>query len=755
MFSNIQPFIDAGWYTIPLRGSKITRSKDGTSKEAQYPSDWTQYQHSFNDVATPVGAVIPGKESNIIVVDCDSTETTELFQALLPNHEAVAYGTGKKDKLGNDILSSNWYFEYDPDVKVILNGFNKLEVFSGNGPIKNVYLPTNNNESKVPWDTIPTILKMPEHIKSILNTWSEASAPKVAPSVNSSYEPQHSFNLAPMVEKQLIRPDTIDRKLFGIITPKAFRSNLYKQQKYLHPNQVEDGRGNEYLSKISAILASDISIDKELYTKMMYYINEQWEYPMPQAKVKNLITHMLTSAQIDGTPIWKYNNEWDKIRFMHYNKVEQPVEYFVDPELLSIIEVNHESYITREVKDSKVKTILALMPEAGIKPNVKNASDRFKMELPAMHKVIEPHRDFGQLADDRFKFNMFKPTRALEVIRNPEAYASDYTVPTAFIEYLDRFQPNEEDRNYLMSHLLTKLLTFEYSAVIYYFVGRPGSGKGTFSKLLAALVGTEYVKQDLGKSEGLGIYNAWLKDIYFATFEEMNDKLTRSEAKQFNGQLKTWSGSSTFSCRAMNTDHVQYPTTATFILNQNGDTFELDPTERRIMYMYSPDKADINNIVDVIDLIDNHIEDIAYYIATKFNKLTPEEYHTPLMNDAKRASINDKLPLGNKLLTILENKDWDTFFGLINDSGIDKELFKRDKEKSRIYIEALGHLYCALAGKEYDRLSMVTKFRLLAKDNPKFEWLHNNNEAYYHFIPWADAEGLSVDDLTDTEEINI
>jgi len=739
---NIQQFIDVGYHTVPLLGANITRSESGTSKKIGYPNSWQKYKEDFNEVASTIGAVIPGKQSNLIVIDCDSTETTELFEALLPAYKAVAYGVGKmtivKDgEVSEPIRSSNWFFKYSPNIPVIHNGYKHLEVFSGDGDTQNILLPTQGNKTKTPWINIPETTHIPQALITLIAVWAKASKTTPAPSQShNQYSPQHSFNLAPMCEKQLVRPDTLDHKLFAIITPKSFRNSLYRSKGYLHPNDIEVGQGNDYISRLSAILASDKSINPHLYEAMMNFVNDQWEYPLSSTKLQKYISHMLTGANKEGKNFWVYDEHWEKDRFMYYSKLEDPMEYFMDPDELSIIEVNHDTYITRVIKDSKIKPILSLIPECGIKPSTKNAVDIFRSQVPAMRNVVYPHLPFGQLSNNRYEFNRFKPTKALEIIRDPQTYKEQYTPPKVFINWLHGFQPDEQDRKYLLSHILTKFLTFSYSPVIYYFVGIPGSGKGTLNKIIAKIIGEENMATNLGKGEATGIFNGWMKDKYFVVFEEMNDKLNRTEAKMFSGNLKTWSGDATFSCREMTKDFYSAPMTATFILNQNGDTFELDPNDRRILYMNSPTKASVD---DIVAILATPIEDIAYYIATEYSQLNDEDYQTPPMNAAKRKSINDKLPLGNKILNLLENKDWEHFYNLVADSNIDIELFRHNRAKGYIYVEALGQMYCSLAGRAYDKAEMITKFRMMTQDNVKFKFMHSNNEALLHFIPYADA----------------
>jgi hypothetical protein len=138
--------------------------------------------------------------------------------------------------------------------------------------------------------------------------------------------------LAPLVQ-QFANSKQFMPGLFKILTPKAFRQEpQYLAQGYLHPADVHDGRGSEYMSKVSAILGADVSIDESLYASTMHLINSLWRHPMDEERLdKTIVDPMLEGrASIDGTPIWNYDENWKEHRLILHTKRQSAIELGFD-----------------------------------------------------------------------------------------------------------------------------------------------------------------------------------------------------------------------------------------------------------------------------------------------------------------------------------------------------------------------------------------------------------------------------------------
>ena len=124
---------------------------------------------------------------------------------------------------------------------------------------------------------------MPSAIKALLK-----SLKKKMPTLASDTKPKTAIisnRLGPMVETFVLN-GKYSPALFKVLTPHSFRDmQEYVTKGHLHPNDVPDGRGSEYLSKISAILGAAISISIELYTNAMMLINSLWDSPMERGKL--------------------------------------------------------------------------------------------------------------------------------------------------------------------------------------------------------------------------------------------------------------------------------------------------------------------------------------------------------------------------------------------------------------------------------------------------------------------------------------
>ncbi len=757
--TDITPYITAGWHTIPH--TKPTIYREGKDKIFGVPTKWQKYKEEWNEVATPVGSVIPGPQSNLIVIDCDSTKTTELFEQLLPDYKAVTYSIDKKDKDGKEIKGSNWFFFYQPNIPVMHNGLYNLEIFSGDGDTQQVFLPTKGNKTKTSWAHMPKLMAIPPTIVTLLNVWSKASKPHAQPIVsNGSSVGQHTFNLAPLIEKQLSR-DSIVPQLFSIITPSAFRNDLYRDKGYLHPNDIVDGSGNDYFIKVSAILGSDCSISKDLYTRMMHYINDLWEQPYSAQEINKRIDRMVSGlARVNGLPIWDYDPQWEFARFMDHNKIEEMVEYFIDPSLLEVIEVNHTTHITRVLKRG-LATALTQLTTKGKDFVGKNKVEKFQMAIPSMVKVTRPNKPFGPLVDDRFKYNTFMASPALEVIRHPESYKDRYNPPVEFIAYMESLVPKKLERTYLLRHLLTKLSTFGYSPAVYYFVGVPGSGKGLFVSLINKLMGGEqYVGQNLGSSEILGVTNGWLEGLLFAHFDELHDTLGKYEdRKKANGNIKKWSGSEVFQLRRMHTESVTEPMMATFILTQNGSAFNMDVGDRRYLYMDTPNVLDKDLAEGMVDLIANRIEDIAYYLHNEYEQLPMHEYVKPPMTDDKLGSIMSKQPAEIKILSAIDNRTYGTLYQLAIDSGMDMAMLTQYRSKNLIYEDALIWMYKGLTDSNISGAEVLNLFKAAIKHGqlkgqPSAQQMYHNNKwtiTAHGFMDTVEPGLTSTDGLEEIE----
>ena len=309
---DIQPFIDLGIYTVPLSGH-LKRLEDGSKTIPGFEKNWrSKYQNEFNTKATELGGAITGAISNIIAIDCDDQTTYDLFSSLDKDNGFHFISKGKPSGGGTII------YKYPDGIALesfsIQSKIMHLDFYSDNGFI---YLPSRANETKERWEygdysELPSLHAAPPTVVALLlnlqqqYTLSKGQAKEqdraTAIKVRSNY-------LAPQIEL-LIAKKAFIPSLFRIITPKDFRDlPQYKQHGYLHPDNVPEGRGSEYLMKVSAILGADPSISKDFYVTAMDIINSLWNSPMARTKLEATILDPMVNGKssINGEPIWTYD----------------------------------------------------------------------------------------------------------------------------------------------------------------------------------------------------------------------------------------------------------------------------------------------------------------------------------------------------------------------------------------------------------------------------------------------------------------
>lgn len=471
-----------GWHTVPMKG-KLERLDGGKKTVPALERGWKEhYQNTMNKVKSKLGGVITGEVSGIIAIDCDNEVTYNMFKALDPDYEFIFVSKGKGYDAGTFIYRFNSEL---PFTFSLADNSIALDVYANNGF---VYLPTEANATKVVLESIPTITDMPDTVGLLL---SQLYALKNK-GVEKAFVPANISTgncLAPLVE-QFTKSNEYMPGLFKIITPRDFRKEPdYVQQGHMHPDKVPNGRGSEYLNKISAILGKDPSVSIDLYVAAINAINGLWSDPIDETKLDlTIIDPMITgSASIDGVVIWQYDEGWQKHRLVLHTKRQSNVELGFDD--------NRNRYYCIDVLNEHVKSfghdqeLQSYVEAVAINPPKKA---ELKRGLPILNVVSDPGRSFGFHNDDDPQvktLNTFVQTPELNILNNPQDYKDLYTRPVATIKFFESLVPEDSMREYLLSFTKRKLLTFAYSPVILYFMGVQGSGKDTYVQILEKIVG--------------------------------------------------------------------------------------------------------------------------------------------------------------------------------------------------------------------------------------------------------------------------
>lgn len=688
----IEPFIKLGWHTVPLQGT-LLRLDDGKKTVPMYPKNWRlKYTETFNEEVTPLGGAITGSISNIIAIDCDNPTTYALFKSLDPDYLADAQSLGKYAE-----PTGTFIYEYDGDLPDTFKIHEKdgisLDFYSNAGYI---YLPTVANKTKVAWASVPEIKKMPATIKLIILQLAKKNIPV---EVTKPINVMTANCLAPLLQ-QFVASEKFMPGLFKIITPKDFRAlPQYVSDRYLHPNDVPEGRGSEYLSKVSAIFGADVSIDETLYVQAMTLINSMWDSPMDEEVFdKTIINPMIEGgASIGGVPIWKYNKEWEQFVCVLPSKRQSTLELGFDDRrvMYYTVDAANETHQTFS-RDSEFISYL----EAATFNVPKKAL--LKKVIPIVNVISDPAQNYGFLQGNdptARSLNLFKQSPELAILNNPDTYSEYYKRPTTTLKFIETLIPEDLMRDFTLQFLRRKLLTFGYSPVILYFLGVHGSGKDTFVELVEHIVG--HVARPTTK-EFLEIYNNYMLDTYFVQLDEYGNQLTKSSDKEEAlGKLKAYSGKKTLQIRAMRTDGFQYEHRVTFIMTANSQPLVLEDGDRRMAFLATPNKLDAQQwVIDaggiskVHDRIMGEIKDFCYYLATEVKELSPAEYVTPPESMHKHKLIADSMFAGQKMAYCIKHEMW---LYLINlGMEYNSPQIEDDIRNQRITTAALEELYSSI-----------------------------------------------------------
>lgn len=750
----IKPFIDLGWHTVPLRG-ELVRLEDGKKSLPKFEDGWrAKYQTEFNSVATRLGGTITGEVSGIIAIDCDNTETFKLFQAIDPDYKFIFVSKGKLDKEGQEKDCGTFIYRYTDAIQdsfSINDGSMALDIYSNRGF---VYLPTSANETKVAWsDDIPELRELPDTTLVLLQQLKKAADNKnggatAAPVVMNIMT---ANCLAPLVNQYNVASGKMMPGLFRIITPKDFRDLApYVKQGFLHPADVPEGRGSEYLSKVSAILGADVSIDIETYTTTMHNINSMFNDPMDKRRLDSTILDPMINekASVNGKPIWKYDKDWEQYRLVLPTKRQSNLELCFDD--------HRNIYYAVDIANEQLRSfnrdsdLLAFIGAAATNPPKKLEVMR---SIPIVNTRAEPNKPFGfNQGDDPTArtLNTFRQTPELAIINNPDDYVAHYKLPSTTLKYLETLVPEKEMRDFLLGFTKRKLTTFGYSPVILYFLGVHGSGKDLYVKILEQMLG--HVARPTTK-EFLDMFNGYMLDTYFVQLDEYGNQLTRiSDREEALGKLKAYTGKQNIQIRQMRTDGFMYQHNATFIMTANKNPLMLEDGDRRVALLPTPNVLnevdwvnDMGGPTVVHDIILAETKDFAYYLATEVPMLSDRLYMKPPESVSKRRLVADSMYAAQRIAYCLKHGMIDYLLELCEDFSVSD--FEPATKRGRITVDDLEGLYMALTEHNGDMKSLNKAIRNVGIE--LIPTTHKGNKTYYYRLDWLVKEEDKWDDISD------
>ncbi|AWD90267.1 hypothetical protein [Dickeya phage Amaethon] len=750
--NNIKPFIDLGWHTVPLRG-ELKRLEDGSKTIPKFEEDWrVRYQTEVNNVASKLGGVITGEVSGIVAIDCDNTLTFSLFKALDPDYTFIFKSKGKLDEEGNEKVCGTFIYNYSSDSSdsfSINDGAMALDFYSNRGF---VYLPTAANATKEPLVELPALKEIPAATVLLLEQLKKAKDAVARPTGPEVRNVMTAHCLAPLIRHFIATNGRIMPGLFRIITPKDFRDHeQYIANGYLHPQEVPEGRGSEYLVKVSAILGADISVDAEMYVQAMHYINGLFNSPMPKNRLDSTILDPMTEGKssVDGNPIWQYDPDWESYKLMLATKRHTYLDICFDDR-------RNNYYVVDEANEdvkafSRENELITYIAAAAILPPKKVDLLR---SMPVINVESNPGKSFGfsSGADPTARYlNTFKQTPELAVLSSPDAWAHSYKYPKHILAYLESLVPDVETRTYLLRFIKRKLTLFEYSPVVLYFLGVHGSGKDLFVGLLEQIVG--HVAKPTTK-EFLEMFNGWLLDSYFVQLDEYGNQLTRaSDRDEALGKIKAYTGKQKVQIRQMRTDGFMYHHHATFIMTANKNPLMMEDGDRRVALFQTPNKLQnqdwvikMGGVQKLLEKFDEELKDFCYYLAKEVEMMSSTEYNSPPETAEKHRFIADSMYAGPRLVYGIKQsmKDYLVELAIDYNSPDAAAAF----ERGRINTLELEQLYMEMTDMNGDMRSLN---KLLRNSGVEcFASTVGGNKVYVYRLNW-ESEDADVAEIKPTE----
>ncbi len=706
LIQDTQPFIDLNLYTVPLNGKHIKRNELGKKHGYSFTTNWQEvHSTSRNELATPIGGLLTGK-SGIVAIDCDCKASYDLFRQLDPSNTAYFDSIGKLDPQGNLILCGTILYSHaeglPPSKK--LKGTLDLDWFNGTGM---VFLPTAPNETKSAWQTdgkglynhkgeLVTISPMPPVVKQVLELTLQTPPPaKEATAVDHTNRPSKGY-LGKLLEQYDFKDimEEYEPSITRLLTPKEYRTDLYQKQGHIHPKDV--GARHDYLFKIMCQLAGDNTVDKELARDAIMWINSLLDPPRSSKQMEAEIIGGIVSGRQknpQGEPYWEYDEHWELNRsWTAVSKSEGDLLHvFYDKEHLAYFVYNT---VTDDIKQFTKKTGLVEYIQAttiGTFNQKEVISD-----MSVIDTLVDPTTSFGYLDNDK-QFNLFKPTKALQILHNPSMHEMDYREPIEFIGFINHMIPEEQQRNYFLSLIRTKLTTFKYSPVVPYIIGVQGSGKGILMTILANFMGNKYAGQEVKADLFMSQFNYWLENQYFVNLNELGGSLGgRKEKDLANSILKLYTGAEHFLCHRKGIDPYTAPMKAMFIMTANSNPLDVTDDDRRIYYIKTPNSFITNPMCkastsssDIYKAIMNQMDDIAYWLNKEVKNLSDNDYTTAPNHVGRDEIIFDNKPLIEKTIWALYKGK----FQFLVDLYPDPDPIFEHREQGRIYLKSLVDVY--------------------------------------------------------------
>lgn len=635
--------IPTSWYIVPL--THITRLPDG-KKSVGFPSDgWERYKHEKFEGNSQCAAVITGEKSNLTILDCDTMETYEALKVFGDATYKVKTARGM-----------HMYFSYEPNLvrrKLNLANF-RLDVQTDEALI---FLP-DNADGYSPINSPADIGPMPPALASFVKSLSELKKETQTEEKSSTIR-LTGTPLAYIIEGYLSSTLKDPATLWKRLTPKSFRT---QNKPWISPKEIGDGEGSEYLSKVGAILASDPSVDEDMFTEALEAINDEWDEPMSSDRLHTTIINPIKRGQF-----WRFDEDWDKGKFSFRSKTNEYYLIWYDTSYYSWVLFNETrqriEYFTGV--SSFADHVSALSGENATKKDI-------QPHLRSYYTTFRPDKNEQFFEEDGYSyFNSYMPTQYMLTLRSEDTI-TDGRIPWTILR-LFRSLYGRQTR-YTLRFLARKFKTFDYSPVTFVLYDPDGgSGKNLhIEHVLKPIVGDRHFANPREEAY-LENHNQWLAYCMIGHHDEYQNK------KQVTGINKKYTGTNSHSIRGMGKDLVQVDNYYTPFFTSNKVPIEAtNDKDRRLMAVRPPKpltewrwfKGDT-----ILEDLSSELMDFCKFLH-RLTPLSKSEYMNPPMTDMKQAIIENSQTLVDRVVGLVKDANWEGLIEMADSPTIQDTIFE-------------------------------------------------------------------------------
>lgn len=745
----VHTFTQLGFRTMPIgkTGYTLTRGDDGKkhiidakgkviSFNEAMPSNWTQTygQHAKEHADTPLGGLICGQlankeahETEVMAIDCDNEMAWIMVRALDPNYKFHFQSIGKP---GGTILYELPEDLYDLKQYSINNESIHLEYMARreSGANAMVYLPTTANKTKTEIASGAELSAPPASVVALLKSLKPKPLTK-APDLATDVKTVLPFN-APLVKQYVLESraaggasgfgrleeSVIAEKVYSIFTPKKFRElEAYREHNFLHPNDdtlTEAGSYSEYITGVSAIAGADPSIDSALYVDFMQAINMQLDDPMkPDRYMTEVLNPMVYGkASINGKPIWKYNENWDKDSHSLSNQYGETLEYFASEiEANRFLEYNHTTKSVVSIQGINPLLDRIYTMDADPQQEKPNRNLVKKLKLVREENSVRMEPGIFMNSSGRTIINSIEAALPLRILRNPELFTQTVDGTNLYVQAFELFLSHligedEESITFMRQILAWHGRHLKAIPVIIYMVGVGGAGKSQFAKVLETLFGSNVTRRPSSK-QITSQFNDFLDNCALLILSETADAAKQAQ-DGIKEVIKTVTGETTIDIETKGRPlKPNVPVFALPVLLANSLWYQEDSADRRIFPMHPQTplhKAEAVlgfEQIHGVRLIDFILEGIKLgYISKYLSGFCPDLLpEVPLTEVKKEFSAEQACPIA-RVKSLLQNSEHSQLFELFAEYDLTKPitLLKRAAKRHGYYQKHLVELVKAM-----------------------------------------------------------